>query len=67
MDLRVTKEIWIGRVVSLRWRIDLLNALDDRSYRIYPGERAYGRSINGFDDATSRFGRRYLVGLEIDF
>ncbi len=51
----------------MRLRVDVLNALDDRSYRIYPGERAYGRSINGFDDATSRFGRRYQVGLEVGF
>jgi len=67
LNLRVTKEISVGRGLVLRLHLDLLNALNDRSYRIYPGERAYGRSINGFDDSTSRFGRRYSVGLEIVF
>ena len=45
--------------VRMRWKVDVLNALDDRSYRIYPSERAYGRSVSGFNDATWRYGRRY--------
>jgi hypothetical protein len=67
VDVRLIREFPVGSGVTIRWRVDVLNALNDRSYRIYPRERAYGRSINGFDDATSRFGRRYQMGLEISF
>ncbi len=67
VDLRLSEELRAPSRLGVRWTLDVRNALNDRSYRIDPGERAYGRRIDGFDDATSRFGRRYELGLTLDF
>jgi outer membrane receptor protein involved in Fe transport len=67
VDLKVTKEINLGRAVNLRLSLEIYNLLDDRTYRIYNPGLEVGRTINAIDDANRRFGRRFELGMTLGF
>ena len=45
----------------------MFNALDDDTYIIYNPFFEAGQNINGINEATRRFGRRWQVGVRLAY
>ena len=67
VDLKATKELRLGRAVNLQLSAEVFNALDDDTYIIYNPFFEAGQNINGINEATRRFGRRWQVGVKLAF
>jgi hypothetical protein len=64
IDLRVAKELNVGRHSTLRLAIEVFNLLDYSPYLIYNDALGVGRRIDGIDEATRLQGRRVQLGIE---
>lgn len=67
IDIKVTKEMNAGRRLNLRLWLEAYNLLDDRTYRVYNSGIGVGRTINGINDANRRFGRKFQMGIQLNF
>jgi len=67
IDLKLDKEINLGRGQNLQVTAEVFNLLNDRYYEIYNAAQGWGRQVNGVNEAHLTLGRRYQVGLRLAF
>ena len=67
VDLKLTKELRFGRKLDLQLSVEVFNALDDDTYIIYNPFFETGQNLNGVNEATRRFGRRWQLGARAAF
>ena len=67
VDLRATKELRLGRSVNLQVSVEVFNLLDDSTYSVYNRFLERGVQVNGINEATRRFGRRWQLGMRLSF
>ena len=67
VDLRATKELRLGRSVNLQVSAEVFNLLDDGTYSVYNRFLERGIQVNGINEATRRFGRRWQLGMRLSF
>ena len=67
VDLKATKEFRWGRGVNLQLSAEIFNALNDQTYIIYNPFFERGQQVNGKNEATSRFGRQWQVGMKLAY
>ena len=65
LDLRATKEFRVGRGVNMQLSAEIYNLLNDGTYMVYNSFTKSGQQINGTNEATSRFGRRWQLGVNL--
>jgi len=63
-DLRATKEFRVGRGVNMQLSVEVFNLLNDGTLSVYNTFTKAGQQINGVNEATRRFGRRWQLGLK---
>jgi hypothetical protein len=66
-DVKLTKEMRVGRRGFLQLSAAVFNLFNDGSYSIYNPELESGRQINGINEARREFGRRWQLGLRFGF
>lgn len=67
VDVKATKEFALSRGMTLQLMALVDNLLNDGTYIVYNGQIGYGQQVNGNDDATRRFGRRYEMSMRLQF
>jgi hypothetical protein len=67
VDLRVAKEFDLGRGVHLQASAEVYNALNDGTYQVYNPFYEAGQQVNGTNESTRRFGRRWQLGMKVAF
>jgi outer membrane receptor protein involved in Fe transport len=67
VDLKATKELRLGSSADLQLSAELFNAMNDDTYIIYNPFFETGQVVNGLNEATRRFGRRWQVGARLSF
>jgi hypothetical protein len=67
VDIKATKELRLGRGMNLQLSAEVFNVLDDGTYQVYNRFAQRGVQINGRNEATRRFGRRWQVGMKLAF
>jgi hypothetical protein len=67
VDLKATKELRLGKGMNLQVSAEVFNVMDDGTYQIYNPFAQRGVQINGINEATQRFGRRWQVGAKLAF
>jgi len=65
MDLRATKEFRMTHAVNMQLSAEIYNLFNDGTYMIYNSFTKSGQQINGANEATRRFGRRWQLGLKL--
>jgi len=66
-DLKATRELQLGRRVHLQLSAEIFNLLNDGTYQIYNPFFQEGVQLNGLNEARSRFGRRWQLGMRVAF
>jgi hypothetical protein len=66
-DLKLTKELRLGRGVNVQLSAEIFNVLNDGTYQIYEPVSESGARVNGQDGAIRRFGRRFQLGFRVAF
>jgi hypothetical protein len=67
VDVKITKELRLGRQTNLQLSAEVFNLLADDTYIIYNPFFERGQQLNGRNEATRRFGRRWQVGAKFAF
>jgi hypothetical protein len=67
VDLKATKELRLGKGLNMQVTAEIFNLLDDSTYSVYNGFFDRGQQLNGTNEATRRFGRRWQIGMKIAF
>jgi hypothetical protein len=67
LDLRVTREMNLGRGVTLQWYVEVFNAFEQRALIVQNVLYDQGRSIDGLLDGRRRNGRSMTTGLRLVF
>ncbi|HXV77380.1 MAG TPA: TonB-dependent receptor [Candidatus Polarisedimenticolaceae bacterium] len=67
VDVKLTKELRVGRGVGLQLSAEVFNLLNDGTYLIYDPVSQTGEQINGNNVAIRRFGRRWQLGARVAF
>jgi hypothetical protein len=67
LDLKLTKEMNLGRGLNLQLAAEIFNVLDDGTYQVYNPNFETGFQINGNNDARFEFGRRWQLGMRLAF
>ena len=66
-DVKATKELRLGKGMNLQLSAEIFNLLDDGTYQVYNPFLERGQQLNGVNEAQSRFGRRWQVGMKLAF
>jgi len=66
-DVRVSKEFRLGRGINGQASIEVFNLLNDGTYQVFSPFADSGQQVNGNNDALSRFGRSWQLGLRLAF
>ncbi|HXV77379.1 MAG TPA: TonB-dependent receptor [Candidatus Polarisedimenticolaceae bacterium] len=67
LDLKLTKEMNVGRKLNMQLSAEIFNALADDTYTIYDPINQVGEQVNGVNTAFRRFGRRWQLGVRFSF
>jgi hypothetical protein len=69
VDLKATKELRLGKGMTLSLSAEVFNVLDDDTYQIYNTAPSVSRGIqvNGVNEAYRRFGREWQLGARMAF
>jgi len=67
IDLKVTKELELGRRTHMQLSAEVFNLLNDDTYQVYNPALETGRQVNGRNQARREFGRRWQLGLRVSF
>jgi hypothetical protein len=65
VDLKATKEFTLGRGLNMQLSAEIFNALNDGTYQVYNPFFERGIQVNGVNEATNRFGRRWQLGMKL--
>ena len=66
-DVKMTKEMNLGRGLNVQLSAEIYNLLNDDTYQIYNADFETGFVINGNNSARRFFGRRYQLGMKLAF
>ena len=66
-DLKLTKDLDVGRGVNMQLSAEVFNLLNDGTYMVYNPDYEAGFQINGINNARREFGRRWQLGLKLAF
>ena len=67
LGVRAARDFKVGRGVHMQGSVEVFNLLDERTYRIFDPFDQVGLRVNGVNNATRRFGRRWQLGLKVSF
>ena len=67
VDARLTKSINLGRGTNVEFSLEVYNLLNERTHAVYDAGIGTGRVVNGVEDASRRFGRRFQFGTRLSF
>jgi hypothetical protein len=67
LDVRVDKEMSLGKGMNLQLAVDVFNLLNDRTYVVYNQFLELGDQVNGYNDAYNRIGRTYQLSMRLSF
>jgi hypothetical protein len=65
LDLRAAKELELARALNAQLSIEVFNVMDDDTYLVYNRFEKFGQQINGINESTLRYGRRWQLGLRL--
>jgi hypothetical protein len=66
-DLKLDKEMNLGKGMNLQVALDVFNLLNDRTYQIWNPFSEEGDQVNGYNDGYQRIGRNYQVSMKLSF
>jgi hypothetical protein len=66
-DVNLVKELNLPKGMNLQIQAKIFNLLGEDTYIVYNNDTKLGEQVNGTDDATRRFGRRYEIGMRLAF
>ena len=67
MDLKVDKEMNVGKGMNLQLAMDVFNLFNERTYLVYNQFTELGDQLNGYNDAYNRVGRTYQLSAKLSF
>ena len=66
-DLKINKEMNLGRGTNLQISAEVFNLFNEGIYQVYNPDLELGFQLNGVNDARRLFGRRWQVGFKLAF
>jgi hypothetical protein len=67
VDVRVAKELTLGRDLNMQLSAEIFNLLNDATYQVFDPLTETGTQINGNNNSVFRFGRRWQLGMRLAF
>jgi hypothetical protein len=67
VDVKFSKELRLGHGLNMQVSAEVFNLLNDGTYIVFNPVTESGQQINGTNEATQRFGRRWQLGLKLAF
>ncbi|MBZ5640483.1 MAG: TonB-dependent receptor, partial [Acidobacteriia bacterium] len=67
VDVKLDKEMNLGKGMNLQVAADIFNLLDDRTYQIWNPFAELGDQLNGYNDGFTRIGRNYQLSMKLSF
>ena len=67
MDLKVDKEMNVGKGMNLQLSMDVFNLFNERTYLVYNQFTELGDQLNGYNDGYNRVGRTYQLSAKLSF
>jgi hypothetical protein len=67
VDMKLTKEMNVGRGLNLQFSAEVFNLLNDGTYMVYNPQTETGQQINGRNVSVRRFGRQWQLGVKMAF
>jgi hypothetical protein len=66
-DVKLDKEMNLGKGMNLQTAVDIFNLMNDRKYMIYDQFAETGYQLNGVNAGTTRIGRTYQLSMKLSF
>jgi hypothetical protein len=66
-DVKLDKEMNLGKGMNLQVAMDIFNLLNDRTYQIWNPFSELGDQLNGYNDGYTRMGRNYQLSMKLSF
>jgi len=66
-DVKLDKEMNLGKGMNLQVALDIFNLLNDRTYQVWNPFSELGDQLNGYNDGYIRVGRTYQLSMKLSF
>jgi hypothetical protein len=66
-NMKLTKELNLGRGMNMQVSAEVFNLLNDGTYKIYNNDIETGFQVNGVNTAFNEFGRQWQLGMRLSF